>query len=443
MITVSQALDAVLAAARPAAARVMPLGEALGLCLAEDVASDIDSPPHDKALVDGYAVIASDVGSAGRANATGVRLRILEEVVAGAVPTRTVMPGTATRVMTGAPLPPGADAMVMVEETELVSSAPENVGEGATRGSEILRCAQNDTGTQNDNLRVLIRSAKVTPEQNILRRAVAMRRGEIVLRAGWQLRPADVGLLAEVGRDQVKVIPRPSVAIISTGNELVPAADTPGPGQIRNSNGPMLFSLVQAAGAVPRDLGIVRDERDALLAAIGEGLRADVLVLSGGVSAGVLDLVPGVLAELGVRQVFHKVNLKPGKPLWFGVGPSAECGVRSAESTLVFGLPGNPASTLVCFELFVRPALRRLAGYSNVSAKPVSARLTRDFTHKGNRPTYHPASLEEQNGQLVTPVVWQGSADLRAFTAANALIHFPEGDRQFVTGQQVEVIELT
>ncbi len=449
MITVSEALATVLGHAPPSVARAVALSEALGLCLAEDVASDIDSPPHDKALVDGYAVIAADVGSAVRTNAatsssgtpptlvrtaapTCIELEILEEVVAGSVPTLTVIPGTATRVMTGAPLPPGADAMVMVEETEPV-----------------------------DESRVRIRSAKVTPGQNILRRAVAMRRGDVVLRAGHELRPSDVGLLAEVGRDRVNVIPRPTVAILSTGNELVPAAETPGPGQIRNSNGPMLAALVQSAGATPRNLGIARDEPRELRRLIADGLRSDVLVLSGGVSAGVLDLVPGILTELGVRQVFHKVNLKPGKPLWFGVGANAECGMRNAElatadtgvphsefriphsPTLVFGLPGNPVSTLVCFELFVRSALRRLAGHGDAEQPPMLARLTKDFTHKGNRPTYHPARLDVDGGQaVVAPVAWQGSADLRAFAAANALIHFPEGDRHFPAGQEVAVLRL-
>jgi molybdopterin molybdotransferase len=268
-----------------------------------------------------------------------------------------------------------------------------------------------------------------------------------------------VGLLAEVGRVTLSAIPRPTVAILSTGNELVPAAETPGPGQIRNSNGPMLAALVQSAGAVPHDLGIARDEPDELRRLIADGLRSGVLVLSGGVSAGVLDLVPGVLAELGVRQVFHKVNLKPGKPLWFGVRADAECGTRNPDSTaaetphsafripnssaLVFGLPGNPVSTLVCFELFVRPALRRLAGRPAAEQQPLVARLTRDFTHKGNRPTYHPARLDTADGRpVVAPVAWQGSADLRAFAEANALVHFPEGDRHFPAGQEVEVLRL-
>jgi molybdopterin molybdotransferase len=287
-----------------------------------------------------------------------------------------------------------------------------------------------------------------------------MRRGETVLRSGQELRASDLGLLAEVGRDRVTVIPRPTVAIISTGNELVPAAHLPGPGQIRNSNGPMLAALVQSAGAAPRDLGIVRDELDDLRRVIAQGLQADVLVLSGGVSAGVLDLVPRVLAEAGVQQVFHKVNLKPGKPLWFGAKGNAEFGMRNSEcgdgssgipnsefriphsKTLVFGLPGNPASTLVCFELFVRPALRRLAGHVEVRP-PVMARLDAHFNHRGNRPTYHPGRLEQApNGAGVVPVRWQGSADLRALALANCLIHFPAGDQEYPPGKEVEVIAL-
>jgi molybdopterin molybdotransferase len=175
----------------------------------------------------------------------------------------------------------------------------------------------------------------------------------------------------------------------------------------------------------------------------------------------VLDLVPRVLAEAGVKQVFHKVNLKPGKPLWFGEKQSAECGVRSAKchdiapktphpalpaprsNTLVFGLPGNPVSTLVCFELFVRPALHWLAGHAETVRRPIAARLTADFAHRGNRPTYHPGRLEQhQDHVTVTPVRWQGSADLRALALANCLIHFPAGDQQYPAGSEVTVLLL-
>jgi molybdopterin molybdotransferase len=412
MITVLEALESVLRLACPLATRAVGLDGALGLVLAEDVTSDVDSPPYDKTLVDGYAVVAKDVSSGAR------ELQILEEIVAGLVPTQPVRSGTATRLMTGAPIPDGADAVVMLEETELIEVAGKPP-------------------------QVRIRSPSIKPAQNILRRGVAMRKDDVVLRSGRQLQPSDIGLLAEVGRESVPVIRRPRVAILSTGNELVPASQTPGPGQIRNSNSPMLAAMAASAGGVPRDLGIARDEREELKRRIVEGLEDDVLLLSGGVSAGVLDLVPGVLAELGVEQVFHKVQLKPGKPLWFGTKRRAESGERRAMQTLVFGLPGNPVSTFVCFELFVRPALRKLAGLADVVGRPLRTRLAADFTHKGNRPTYHPARWrEEDDGNSVETIAWQGSADLRALASANALIHFVAGDRKYLAGDMVEVYRL-
>jgi molybdopterin molybdotransferase len=225
--------------------------------------------------------------------------------------------------------------------------------------------------------------------------------------------------------------------VLSTGNELVPADQTPAAGQIRNSNSPMLAACVRKACAVPLELGIARDERDELRRLIERGLAADVLVLSGGVSAGVLDLVPGVLAELGVEQVFHKVRLKPGKPLWFGV---LACAPPRQRATLVFGLPGNPVSSLVCFELFVRPAIQQLSG--RTAATPIkTARLAAEFQHRGERPTYQPAQFcEHAQGAIAKPLFWQGSADLRTLAAANCLIRFPAGDRHYPAGEAVEVM---
>ncbi|HVW38591.1 MAG TPA: molybdopterin molybdotransferase MoeA, partial [Pirellulales bacterium] len=211
----------------------------------------------------------------------------------------------------------------------------------------------------------------------------------------------------------------------------------PAPGQIRNSNGPMLLACIRRACGVPIELGIARDQREALRERITAGLQADALVLSGGVSAGVLDLVPELLAELGVQKVFHKVSVKPGKPLWFGVLD------RGEPQTLVFGLPGNPVSSLVCFELFVRPALARLAGRPFAGLAAVSARLTAEFVQRGDRDAYHPAWLAESpDGPTVEPLRWKGSADLRALSTANALIRFPSGDRTFGAGEQVCVYRL-
>lgn len=404
MISVEEALLEIERRLSAPGAERVPVAEAADRVLAESVASDIDSPPHDKSIVDGFAVRSADLSQ------SPTTLAVIEEVVAGAVPQRQLSPGEATRIMTGAPLPDGADAVVMVERTESVA------GQGF--GQVVVRCDP------------------VGPGQNIARRATSMRRGEVVLQAGHRLRSIEIGLLSEVGRVEVEVARRPRVAVLATGNELVPPGEVPASGQIRNSNGAMLVSAVRRAGGAPMDLGIGRDEPEALTRLIEEGLRADVLLISGGVSAGVLDLVPGVLAGLGVRQVFHKVRVKPGKPVWFGVreGP---------DTTFVFGLPGNPVSSLVCFELFVRPALGALGGGRFDPAPNVRAALAAPFVHRGERPTYHPGNLAwADNEWRVEPLAWQGSGDLRALASANALIHFAAGERTYRVGDLVAASQL-
>ena len=320
MISVAEAQSLVREQAIAGTSHATKLGDALGLVLGESATSDVDSPPHDKSMVDGYAVVAADLSEPGRT------LDVIEEITAGMIPTRPLEPGSAARIMTGAPIPEGADAVVMIERTELRTGA-----DGASR--------------------VQIREQAVPVGQNILPQATSLRRGEQVVLAGDVLRPIEIGVLAEIGYAQVQAIPRPVVGVLATGDELVPAGESPGAAKIRNSNGPLLAALVETAGGCPRDLGIARDSISSLSERIAKGLKGDVLLLSGGVSAGVLDLVPKVFQELGVRQVFHKVSVKPGKPVWFGVRSEA------GRPTLVFGLPGNPVSSLVCFELFVRPAL--------------------------------------------------------------------------------------
>src|SRR5262249_9482238 len=328
---------------------------AVGLGLAEDVAADLGLPPVDKALMDGYAGRAAGLVSGAAA------LTVIEEGVAGKGPTKRGEPGEATRVMTGAPMPKGADAVVMIERTKML-----------------------------DERRVRIEEVKPPAAgQNVLPRGREMRRGEIVLSASAVLRPQEFGLLAGVGRTAVKAHPSPSVAILSTGDELVDASETPGPGQIRNGNGVMLLAQIVRGGGRPHLLPIGRDRPDHLRMLMTEGLRSDMLVLSGGVSAGTPDLVPGVFAERGVRPPFHKVAMKPGKPVLFGTRPRSGDGTP----TLVFGLPGNPVSSLVCFELFVRPALNRLRGLAEPGPILVPATLDEDFAYRTDRPTYHPAVL--------------------------------------------------
>jgi molybdopterin molybdotransferase len=399
MISVTGAQEIVLQNARPLPPTTVALTPAaLGLVLAEDVVSDLDMPPHDKALMDGYAVRSADL-----AGGRGV-LRVIEEVTAGRTPGRAVGPGEATRIMTGAPLPEGADVVVMVERTQ----------------------------ARADGL-VEVDDRPPQPGQNIMRRGLETRRGETVLSAGVTLRPQELGVLATVGRIGARVVPAAEVAVLSTGDEVVEAPQVPGPGQIRNGNGPTLTAQVARAGAVPRYLGIAGDRLESLRPLVAEGLRSAVLVLSGGVSAGKLDLVPGVLGELGVEAHFHKVAMKPGKPVFFGTrGP-----------TLVFGLPGNPVSALVCFELFVRPALRRLQGHADPGPLLIKATLAEDFAYRTDRPTYYPARLESaEMGWQVRPVPWRGSPDLLALTRANAFVVFPVGDHTHRRGERFDVLQV-
>jgi molybdopterin molybdotransferase len=400
MLTVTEAIEIVLKHALPLApATAAPGPAALGAILAEDVASDLDLPPYDKAMMDGYALRSADL-SGGQAT-----LRVIEEITAGRVPTKSLEAGQAARIMTGAPIPTGADVVVMVERTRMLE------GE-----------------------RVEINDASLSPGKNILPRATELRRGEVVLKAGARLRPQEIGVLASVGRASVRIVPAPRVAVLSTGDELVEIDRVPGPGQIRNSNGPMLLAQVARAGGVPQSLGIAADRRDSLVALIGEGLKADILVLSGGVSAGKLDLVPGVLQELGVEPHFHKVAMKPGKPVFFGTR-------AGKDRTLVFGLPGNPVSSLVCFELFVRPALRRLAGHAEPGPRRLEAALQQDWQYKTDRETYHPASLEHgAHGWEVQPRPWFGSPDLKGVTTSNAFMIIPAGDRHYRAGERVAVM---
>jgi molybdopterin molybdotransferase len=306
--------------------------------------------------------------------------------------------------MTGAPIPQGAEAVVQVERTRLAEDG-----------------------------RVHIDDPTVKAGQHIMRRGQEMRAGETVIPRGAVLRPQEIGVLATVGRPSVQAVPRPSVTVLATGDELVEADAQPGPGQIRNGNGPTLVAQIARAGGVPCYLGIARDSLDSLRPMIGKGLQSDVLILSGGVSAGKLDLVPGVLQELGVVAHFHKVEMKPGKPVFFG----------TCDKTLVFGLPGNPVSTFVCFELFVRPAIRVLRGLKDPLIKLPTATLAEDFAYRSDRPTYHPAWLESADGGWRAKVVpWFGSPDLRGLTAGNCFILFPAGEHRHRAGQMFPVLRM-
>jgi molybdopterin molybdotransferase len=401
MLTIKEALDAVLEHARPVPATRELTVQALHCVLAEDVAADIDLPPFDKALVDGYAVRSTDLEGTDR------WLRLGEVIPAGKTPSRVLGRGEAAVIMTGAPIPSGSDAVVMHERTE----------------------RQGD--------RILVDEPAIRPGQNILRRGGEMLAGDVVVARGSIITPARVGVLASVGRTLVKVF-RPRVAIVPTGDELVEPEKVPGPGQIRNSNALMLEALAIDEGASVETMPVAPDEPARLRQALEAGLGVDVLIITGGVSAGQRDLVPAMLEAIGVRRVFHKVSLKPGKPLWFGVGPPR----AESAGTLVFGLPGNPVSGLVGFLLFIRDALAVMAGKPARGRKILEARLTRGFTHRGDRPTYHPARLVEgldghSGGLFLETLDWSGSADLLTVAQADGFAEFSAGDREYAPGEIV------
>jgi molybdopterin molybdotransferase len=400
MLEVAEALSQVVARVRPLAARAEPLSHAtLGRVLAADVRADVDSPPFPKSLRDGYAVRSADCAT------PGAELRVVAEIAAGAVPTQPVQPGECARIFTGAPMPDGADAVVMQEETQAL-----------------------------DGGRVRITDPKVKPWQWVFARGAEMRAGDVVLHAGAALNPAALGVLAALGLTQASLYPAPSVRIVSTGNELVEPGVPLQPGQIRNSNGPMLAAQVSRAGALPLPRVIVRDDpedtRIALRAAMS---TTDVLLVAGGVSVGKFDLVPGVLEELGVAVHFRQVRLKPGKPLLFG----------TKGDTLVFGLPGNPVSAYVCFELFVRPALRVLAGHADAAPRLTRLPIAEGIAEVNDRPTYRPARLElGEQGYRVHPLPWLGAPDLRGLQPADALLVLPPGESRLDPGTLAWVVLL-
>ena len=400
MLEVAEALAEVLRRAQPLAPALAPLSPTvLGRVLAEDARADADSPPFAKSLRDGYAVRAADCAAA------DVELRIVAEIAAGAVPTMSIGQGECARIFTGAPMPEGGDAVVMQEDTHSL-----------------------------DGSRVRITDGTVKPRQWVFARGAEMRAGDVVLPRGAVLNPAALGVLASLGLARANLFPEPRVNLLSTGNELVEPGVPLSAGQIRNSNGPMLAAQVMRAGGRPNYLGIVRDDRESTATMLQTALAsADVVLVAGGVSVGKFDLVPAILEELGVAIHVRTLRMKPGKPLL--------CGTKG--QTLVFGLPGNPVSAFVCFELFVRPALRALAGYAEPGPMTTALPLAEAIAVTNDRPTYHPARLEmSENGYTVRPLPWLGAPDLRGLQPADALLVLQPGDTRLDRGQPVQVVML-
>jgi len=400
LISIEEARTRVLAEALPLSVEPRPITEALGLVLAEDIIAEHDVPPFDNSGMDGYAVRAAD--SVDATQESPVSLTVIETLAAGHLAERPLEPGEAIKIMTGAPIPGGADAVVQSELAEEVG--------GSVKIFEAVK-----------------------PGRNIRRAGEDVGAGDRVLTAGAALGPAEIGVLASLGHPHVQVHRVPRVAVLSTGSELVEVDQPLTPGHIRNSNSYSLRAQCKQLGIDAVALGIVPDDYAKTRTLIEQGLGYDVLLTSGGVSVGQFDFVKDVQDELGVERRLWGVSMKPGKPLAFGV----------RGSTLVFGLPGNPVSAMVSFELFVRPALMRLMGYRKTTRPAYRAIISEDVVSGDGRTYVVRARAWREDGVWhVSSTGAQGSGMLRSMVGANGLALIPGGPRGVRAGEEVDFMLL-
>lgn len=414
MISVEEALERILSHVAILDPEERPILDALGQVVDEDVVSDIDIPAFDNTAMDGYAVRASDTD--GASEASPVTLRVIGELAAGYVFDGEVAPGTAVRIMTGAPMPRGADAIVPFEETD--------EPEGRSFGS--FAKSRETVG---------VRKA-ARPGANIRYAAEDVRKGQPIIPKGSVLHPARIGVLASLGRRTVRVHRRPVVAVLSTGDEVVEPGQPLRPGQIYDSNAWSVSALVLAAGGIPKRLGIAKDTVEALTARLREGLDADMLVTSAGVSRGDYDVVKDVLQKEG-EIAFWTVRMRPGKPLAFGAFSS---GGRRVPH---IGLPGNPVSSMVSFELFGRPAIFKMLGRTDWQRPAVRAIADESIANADARRVYARAILTQRDGRWHAALTGpQGSGILTSMAQANALAVVPEHIPAIHPGDEVDCLLL-
>jgi molybdopterin molybdotransferase len=418
MISVEEALEKILQEVDTLEEESVPILDSLEQVLAEDIKSDINVPPLDNAAMDGYAVQSKDTMEA--SGDSPKILHVIDTVMAGSISKQQVVPGTAIRIMTGAPVPRGADSVVQFENTD-----DERHKEAATDQPV------TEVG--------ILSEAK--PGLNIRKAGEDIAKGAIALRKGTIIRPAEIGLLASLGFSQVKVIRRPVVAVLATGNELVELNQRLPEGKIYNSNTYSIASLVKRYGGIPKTLGIALDKEDSLVSKLQQGLDADMLLTIGGVSMGDYDMVKDILAREG-EMVFWKVRVKPGKPLAFGKlkGISKN---NIARSIPHLGLPGNPVSCMVNFELFVRPALFKMLGKKNFTKPAVEAIMEDSVKNNEGRRIYDRAIVERRDGQYYARLTGpQGSGILTSMSRANGLVIIPEDKKEVNKGEVVQAIML-
>lgn len=397
MISVDEALKRILEAISPLGLEKVNILDALGRVIGEDIHAGRAIPPKDNSAMDGYALRAAD--TLGTSPEKPVILDVVEDIPAGSIPRKRIEPGQAARIMTGAPLPEGADAVIRMEETR----------------------------KEGDRVALL---AKAKKGQNIRHEGEDVRQGEKVISRGDIIRAAEVGMLASLGRSFLLVHQRPLVAIIATGDELADIDEVPSPWKIVSSNSYSLAALVRECGGIPLQVGIAKDRREDLLAKFRSALRADLILSSGGVSVGDYDLVKEIMNGVGNRMKFWQVAMTPGRPLAFG----------SLGDVPTIGLPGTPASVMVCFEQFIRPAIRKMLGHRNLFRRIVWASLGEDLEKKKEIRQFIQARIcrDGENYTVVTTGK-RGSGILKSMVRSNGLIILPEEATAVRNGSMVKV----
>ncbi len=404
MISVEQALEKILSYVDVLGEDERPILDCLGQVLAEDIYSPINVPPLDNSAMDGYAIRSID--TQGVSHQSPRLLRVIDTVTAGSIPRCEVKPGTAIRIMTGAPIPKGADSVVRFEDTD----EPQRKGNITEVG--------------------ILREVKVS--SHIRRAGEDIAQGSIALRQGTVIRPSEIGVLASLGRSMVKVIRRPVVAILATGDELVDITQPLPPGKIYNSNTYSVAALVMRYGGVPKIIGIALDSEDSLVAKLRMALDSDMLITTGGVSMGDYDVVKDILAREG-EILFWQVRMKPGKPLAFG----------RIKGIPHLGLPGNPVSSMITFELFARPAIFKMMGKKNLAKPIIEAIVENPVVNNDGRRIFARAVVEKRDGQYFARLTGsQGSGVLTSMTLANGLVIVPEDKAGVAAGDTVQVMML-